>query len=105
MTEPKRWARITGLALHVLIAAMLLFAASMKLMVTMPPEQVEELGKISGSLKLIAVGELATAILLVIPRTASLGVLVASGFWGGTICFHMSRGEPYLLQSLLLLFT
>jgi hypothetical protein len=41
----------------------------------------------------------------VVPRTSSLGILVASGFWGGTICFHMFRGELYLMQSAMLLLT
>jgi hypothetical protein len=53
----------------------------------------------------IGAGEVATAILLLIPRTSSLGVLLASSFWGGAICLHMSRGEPFVLQSALLLLT
>ena len=40
-----------------------------------------------------------------VPRTASLGVLLASGFWGGAICMHMSKGEPFVVQSILLLLT
>src|SRR5260370_5733239 len=40
-----------------------------------------------------------------VPRTASLGVLLASGFWGGAICLHMSKGEPFVVQSVLLLLT
>jgi hypothetical protein len=40
-----------------------------------------------------------------IPRTASLGVLLTGAFWGGAICLHMSKGEPFVLQSVLLLLT
>jgi len=53
----------------------------------------------------IGAGELASAILLLIPRTSSLGLLLTSGFWGGAICLHMSKGEPFVFQSALLLFT
>jgi hypothetical protein len=53
----------------------------------------------------IGAGELATAILLLVPRTSSLGVLLASSFWGGAICLHLSTGTPFVLQSALLLLT
>jgi uncharacterized membrane protein YphA (DoxX/SURF4 family) len=105
MSEPKKWAKITGLVIHVLIAAMLLFAGSMKLLGKFPPEEVEKLGPIGERLWLIGAGEVMTAILLVFPRTSSLGVLVASGFWGGTICFHMYKADYYWLQSALLILT
>ena len=54
---------------------------------------------------MIGTGELATAVLLVVPRTSSLGVLLASSFWGGAICLHMSKGELFVLQSAFLLLT
>jgi hypothetical protein len=38
-----------------------------------------------------------------IPRTSSLGILLASSFWGGAICIHMAHGEPYLFQVAMLL--
>jgi hypothetical protein len=56
-------------------------------------------------IQVIGAGELVSAILLLVPRTASLGVLLTSGFWGGAICLHLSKGEPFVLQSVLLLLT
>jgi hypothetical protein len=53
----------------------------------------------------IGAGELASAVLLLTPRTSSLGLLLSSAFWGGAICLHMSKGEPFVLQSGLLLLT
>ena len=53
----------------------------------------------------IGAGELASAILLLIPRTSSLGLLLTSAFWGGAICLHMSKAEPFVMQSALLLLT
>lgn len=105
MKEPKLWAKIIGLVLHCLIAAIMLLAGAMKVIGMVPAEQLAELGTIGQNIVLIGTGEIITAILLVIPRTSSLGILLASGFWGGTICFHMSRGESYLMQSGLLLVT
>jgi hypothetical protein len=98
------WKTITGLVLHVLIGGMMILAGSAKLAGLFPPEEVAKLG-LSVPIQVIGAGEVATAILLLVPRTSSLGVLLASSFWGGAICLHMSRGEPFVLQSALLLLT
>jgi hypothetical protein len=95
---------IAGWVLHVLIAGIMILAGSAKLLGLFPPEIVAQLG-LSGWIGVIGAGELATAILLLIPRTASLGVLLASAFWGGAICLHLSKAEPFVLQSALLLLT
>src|SRR6266851_5728768 len=82
----------------------MLLAGAAKVLGLFPPQQVEKLG-LSVPIQVIGAGELVSAILLLVPRTASLGVLLTSGFWGGAICLHMSKGEPFVLQSALLLFT
>jgi hypothetical protein len=93
---------IAGLVLHGLIAAIMILAGSAKLLGLFPPEAVAKLG-LSVPIGVIGAGEVATAILLLVPRTSSLGLLLASSFWGGAICFHMARGESYVVQSVLLL--
>lgn len=100
----KRWKTIAAWVLHGLIAGIMILAGSAKLLGLFPPEQVAKLG-LSLPIQVIGAGELASAILLLVPRTASLGVLLTSSFWGGAICLHMSKGEPFALQSALLLFT
>jgi hypothetical protein len=54
---------------------------------------------------MIGAGEVLTALMLLIPRTSPLGLLLASAFWGGAICIHMSHGESYVVQSALLVLT
>jgi hypothetical protein len=83
---------------------MLLLAGAAKLLGLFPAEPLEKLG-LGGHIRLLGAGELVTAILLLTPRTASLGTLLTSAFWGGTICIHMAHGEPYVFQSVLLLLT
>jgi hypothetical protein len=100
-----KWPKITGLVLHSLIAALMLFAGSMKVLGLFPADKLKELGHIGDVIWLIGAGEIITAILLVIPRTSSLGILLASGFWGGAICIHMSLNQDYTMQSALLLLT
>ena len=43
-----------------------------------------------------------SAILLLIPRTSSLGILLTSSFWGGAICAHMMQGDSYAFVAVLL---
>ena len=107
MTDSRKWLRIGGLVLHVLIAALMIFASYGKLFGSPPPEVVETLKKtgLDEQLKLIGAGELITGILLIVPWTASLGVLLASGFWGGTIVTHMGLHDSYVFQSVLLALT
>jgi hypothetical protein len=95
------WKTITGWVVHGLIGGIMLLAGSAKVLGLFPPEQVEKLG-LSVPIQVIGAGELVTALLLLIPRTASLGVLLTSGFWGGAICLHLSKGEPFVLQSVFL---
>lgn len=98
------WKKIAGWVVHGLLAAMMIAAGSAKLLGLFPPEEVAKMG-LSVPIQLIGAGELASAILLLIPRTSSLGLYLTSAFWGGAICLHMSKAEPFVLQSLLLLFT
>jgi hypothetical protein len=104
MKASRNWKTIAGWVLHGLIAGIMLLAGSAKLLGMFPPEEVAKLG-LGVPIQVIGTGEVVSALLLLIPRTASLGVLLTSSFWGGAICLHMSRGEPFVLQSVLLLLT
>src|SRR5258707_15592927 len=104
MNASRNWKTIAGWVLHGLVGGIMLLAGSAKVLGLFPAEQVEKLG-LSVPIQVIGTGELVSAILLLVPRTASLGVLLTSGFWGGAICLHISKGEPFVLQSVFLLLT
>ena len=93
--------KIVGLVLHLLIGGLLIFTGSQKVLGPVPPEALVKYG-LAEQARLIGAGALVTALLLLIPRTLSLGILLTSAFWGGAICTHMAHGEPYLLQAVLL---
>src|ERR1700749_3484946 len=95
---------IAGWVLHGLVGGIMLLAGSAKVLGLFPPEQVAKLG-LGVPIRVIGAGELVSAILLLVPRTASLGVLLTSGFWGGANCLHMSKAETFVLQSVCLLLT
>lgn len=101
------WGWLIGAILHYLIGGLLIFSGAMKLAGPAPAEVTEMLTKagIIDDLQLIAYGEMAAGLVLILPWTASLGVLLVSSFWGGTIVFHMTQNDSYAFQSVLLLVT
>ena len=105
MNSTKRnWQTIVGWVLNGLVAGVMILAGSAKVFGLFPPEEVAKLG-LGLPIQVIGAGELASAILLLILCTSSLGLLLTSGFWGGAICLHVSKSEPFVLQSAFLLLT
>ena len=86
-----------------LLVALFIASASAKLLGV---EQVvagfEEFG-LSDMRVIIGLGETLSALLYLIPVTASLGVLLLSAHMGGAIVTHMSHGELYYFQSAVLI--
>ena len=101
MKERKNWGKLVGLVLHLLIGALLIFTGSQKVLGSVPPQPLVKFG-LAEQMRLIGAGAILTALLLLIPRTSSLGILLASSFWGGAICIHMAHREPYLFQAVML---
>jgi hypothetical protein len=104
MKVSRNWKTIAGWVLHGLVGGIMILAGSAKVFGLFPPDQVAKMG-LSLPIAVIGAGELASAVLLLIPRTSSLGLLLTSAFWGGAICLHMSKGDPFVLQSVFLLMT
>ena len=101
MKERKHWGKIAGLVLHLLIGGLLIFTGSQKFLGSAPPEALVKYG-LGEQARLIGAGAILSALLLLIPRMSSLGILLVSSFWGGAICIHMAHDEPYLFQTVVL---
>jgi hypothetical protein len=101
MKERKNWGKLIGVVLHLLIGGLLILTGAQKILGLVPPEALAIYG-LGEQVRLIGAGAILTALLLVIPRTSSLGILLTSSFWGGAICIHMAHGEPYLFQAVVL---
>ena len=93
MTTISRSRWIAGWVLTGLLAALFLFSAAGKL--AGAQQVVEMMGEWGlGNYVLIGAGELVSALLFVIPKTHSLGVLLLSGYMGGAslrTCSMVSR--------------
>ena len=57
---------------------------------------------LADQITMIGLGELAAFLLFLVPRTTSAGVLLLSAHMGGAIVTHMQHGEPYIMQSVIL---
>ena len=99
--------KITGWVLVSLVSAALAFAGAGKLFGFAPPEAVAGFTKVGilDRMPLIGAGALVTSLLLFFPRTASLGVLLASSYWGGAILFHFVAGDSFVPPAVLLVMT
>lgn len=93
--------RIAGWVLAGLIAALLLFSAYSKFMIPEMAVNFEKWGLGNWRI-IIACGEIIAALLFLFPRTNIFGVLLPSALMGGAIVVHMSHGEPFIMQSVIL---
>ncbi len=107
MSHVSKFQKVAGWVLVSLVSAMLALAGASKLFGFAPHEMVEALTKAGNGdrIPLIGAGALVTGLLLFIPRTASLGVLLASSYWGGAILFHFVAGGSFLPAAVLLVMT
>ena len=102
MSKMTRAQQITGWVLTVLLSALFLASASAKLLrASQAEEMMAKLG-LGDQVILIGVGEAVSALLFLIPRTHSLGLLLLTAYMGGAIVTHMQHGEPYVSQSVIL---
>lgn len=95
---------IAGNVLITLSGLLLLGSAAAKL--AHVPKVVAELGTVGidgHKLKFIALLEVGSAVLYLVPFTRSLGLLLVSSFLGGAIATHLQHDQPIAQPSFVLL--
>jgi len=102
MGQPSKVRSLAAWILTGLLSLLFLFSASVKLM--RPDEVVKAFANfgLGDYILLIGAGELVSAVLFLIPRTNSLGLLLLSAYMGGAIVTHMQHGEDFVAQSVIL---
>lgn len=83
-----------------LLTAMFLFSATGKLFLN--PDQMDQM-KLADWRYIIAFGEIASALLFLLPKTNKLGTLLLSSYMGGAIIIHMTGGMSIFMPSLVLI--
>lgn len=82
-----------------LLTALYLFSASNKLM---HPEQMEQM-KLGDWSTIIAIGEIVSALLFLIPKTSKFGTLLLSSYMGGAIIIHMTGATSIMMPTVVLI--
>jgi DoxX-like family len=96
--------RIMGNVLMILGGVMLIGSSGAKFAhVPAVVTQLGAMGFTGNNLMFIAVLEIVSAVLFLIPLTRSGGLLLISSFMGGAIATHLQHGEPIIQPSFVLL--
>lgn len=90
---------IAGWVLAGLLTSLFLFSASGKFF---NPQMMEQL-KLSDWRIIIAIGEIVSAALFLIPKTNKWGTILLSAYMGGAIVAHMISGQVFIMPSVILI--
>lgn len=82
-----------------LLTALYLFSASNKIM---QPEHLEQM-KLGDWRIIIAIGEIVSALLFLIPKTNKIGTLLLSSYMGGAIIIHMTGATSIIMPVVVLI--
>lgn len=94
MTQTKGQ-RIGGWVISGLIGLMMLASGAIKLSGADEVMSQFKIMFLTDNLTLIAVGEIITALLIIVPRTNIIGTLLGSAYFGGAIVGHMVIGGQH----------
>jgi len=99
-TEISKTSKIVSWVIAGLLTALFLFSASGKLF--LHPEQMEQM-KLGDWRIIIALGEIASILLFLFPKTNKFGVLLLSSYMGGAIIIHMTGGMSIVMPVVVLI--
>lgn len=96
--------RLPGNILMSLAGLVLIGSAGAKLaQIPLVVSQLAALGFADSKLMMIALLEILSALLFLVPRTRPLGVLMVSAYMGGAISAHMGHNEPVYQPAIILM--
>ena len=99
-TEISKMRIITSWVIAGLLTLLFLYSASGKLF--LQPEQMEAM-KLGDWRVIIALGEITSVLLFLIPKTNKFGALLLSSYMGGAIIIHMTGGMSIGMPTVILL--
>ncbi|MEI6753796.1 MAG: DoxX family protein [Paludibacter sp.] len=98
-TEISKLNKIIAWIISGLLTALFLFSASGKIL---HPEQMVQM-KLADWRIIIAIGEIVSSLLFLIPKTNKLGTILLSSYLGGAIIIHMTGGMPITMPTVVLI--
>jgi hypothetical protein len=100
-TEISKSRKITAWVIAVLLTALFFFSSAGKLF--LHPEQMGQMHLANWRI-IIAIGEIASALIFLFPKTNIYGILLLSSYMGGAIIIHMTSGLSIVMPSVVLIF-
>ena len=97
-TEISKTNKMIAWVISGLLTALFLFSASGKFL---HPEQMAQMHLADWRI-IIAIGEIGSALLFLIPKTNKLGTFLLSSYMGGAIIIHMTGGMSILVPAAVL---
>lgn len=100
---PSKAALWIGWVVSVLPFVGLILSGVAKLVMPSSPdldENLKHIGWRADQIPTLAVIEIVSAVLLIIPKTALVGAILVTGYMGGAIATHMRVGDPFVMQAL-----
>src|SRR6266446_4545144 len=95
-TAPAKWMLWVGWIMSIAPVLMFIMSGVMKLL--KPDDVVEGFKNLGWEERLalpLAIVELGSTVIYLIPRSAVLGAILLTGYLGGAIATHMRIGEPF----------
>jgi hypothetical protein len=99
-TETSKISKLSAWVISGLLTALFLFSAAGKLF--LHPEQMAQMHLADWRI-IIALGEITSALLFLIPKTNKLGTVLLSSYLGGAIIIHMTGGMNIAMPAVVLI--
>lgn len=90
--------KIAGWVVSVLITALFLMSAGMKLGQAMPAAELEKMGYSPNTMMIIGGVELVIALMYLFPRLSFLGAVLLTAYMGGAVETHVRLKELFIPQ-------
>jgi hypothetical protein len=99
-TEISKVGKISAWVISGLLTALFLFSAAGKLF--LHPEQMAQI-HLTDWRVIIAIGEIVSSLLFLIPKTNKIGLVLLSSYLGGAIIIHMTGGMSIAMPTVVLI--
>jgi len=98
-TEIGKISKIVAWVISGLLTALFLFSASGKFL---HPEQMAQM-HLGDWRVIIAIGEIVSSLLFLVPKTNKIGTILLSSYLGGAIIIHMTGGMSIIMPTVVLI--
>lgn len=93
MNQISKPRRIIGWILVGLVGASMIAGAVANQFILLSADDVKKMGELHKYALILSIVQGLSGLLMVVPRTSSLGILLATAYFGGAICFHITHNE------------